>query len=108
MRRENLGVVRLDGLFVTQGAALIVTAPFNVILSLPCAFGLDKSREKKSMANLAAVVQQLKKERDQAAQTVQRLDTALAALAGVATRRGTRKSENRGCPESTVGKGAGE
>ena len=32
------------------------------------------------MANLVGVVQQLRKERDQAAETVQRLDAALAAL----------------------------
>jgi hypothetical protein len=32
------------------------------------------------MANLAGIVQQLKKERDQAAKTVKRLDAALAAL----------------------------
>jgi len=35
------------------------------------------------MANLAGVVQQLRKERDQAARTVQQLDAALAALNGV-------------------------
>jgi hypothetical protein len=34
------------------------------------------------MANLAGVVQQLRKERDQAAKMVQRLDAALAALDG--------------------------
>jgi hypothetical protein len=34
------------------------------------------------MANLAGVVQQLKKERDQAARTVQQLDAALDALDG--------------------------
>src|SRR5271169_343425 len=34
------------------------------------------------MANLAGVVQQLRKERDQAARTVQQLDAALAALNG--------------------------
>ncbi len=34
------------------------------------------------MTNLAGVVQQLKKERDQAANTVKRLDAALAALNG--------------------------
>jgi hypothetical protein len=34
------------------------------------------------MTNLAGVVQQLKKERDQAARTVERLDAALAALNG--------------------------
>jgi hypothetical protein len=38
--------------------------------------------EEKSMANLAGVVQQLRKERDQAARTVERLDAALAALNG--------------------------
>jgi len=44
------------------------------------------------MANLAGVVQQLRKERDQAARTVQQLDAALAALNGVssAKRTGTR------------------
>jgi hypothetical protein len=43
------------------------------------------------MANLAGVVQQLKKERDQAARTVERLDAALVALAGVSgNRTGTR------------------
>jgi hypothetical protein len=34
------------------------------------------------MANLAGVVQQLRKERDQAARVVERLDAALAALSG--------------------------
>jgi len=34
------------------------------------------------MANLAGVVQQLRKERDQAARTVEHLDAALAALSG--------------------------
>ena len=34
------------------------------------------------MANLAGVVQQLKKERDQASRTVERIDAALAALNG--------------------------
>jgi len=34
------------------------------------------------MANLAGVVRQLRKERDQAARTVQQLDAALAALNG--------------------------
>jgi hypothetical protein len=34
------------------------------------------------MANLAGVVQQLRRERDQAARTVERLDAALAALNG--------------------------
>jgi hypothetical protein len=33
------------------------------------------------MANLAGIVQQLRKERDQSARTVKRLDAALAALA---------------------------
>jgi len=44
------------------------------------------------MANLAGVVQQLKKERDQAARTVERLDAALAALNGgsFGKRKGTR------------------
>ena len=35
------------------------------------------------MANLAGVVRQLRKERDQAARTVEQLDAALAALTGV-------------------------
>jgi len=43
------------------------------------------------MANLAGVVQQLKRERDQAARTVERLDAALAALNGVDRRAGTRR-----------------
>lgn len=44
------------------------------------------------MANLAGVVQQLKRERDQAARTVERLDAALAALNGASSgkRTGTR------------------
>lgn len=44
------------------------------------------------MANLAGVVQQLRKERDQAARTVQQLEAALAALSGVSSgkRTGTR------------------
>ena len=46
------------------------------------------------MANLAAVVQQLRKERDQAARTVQQLNAALAALDGgsYGRRTGTRRS----------------
>lgn len=44
------------------------------------------------MANLAGVVQQLKKERDLAARVVERFDAALAALNGVSGKRtGTRK-----------------
>jgi len=45
------------------------------------------------MANLAGVVQQLRKERDQAARTVERLETALAALNGdsYGRRTGTRR-----------------
>jgi hypothetical protein len=45
------------------------------------------------MANLAGVVQQLRKERDQAARTVEQLDAALAALDGDSFRRrtGTRR-----------------
>ena len=44
------------------------------------------------MANLAGVVQQLRKERGQAARTVERLDAALAALNGGSYRKkvGTR------------------
>ena len=69
------------------------------------------------MANLAGVVQQLRKERDQAARTVEQLDAALAALNGglYGKRTGTRqalvsgsKGEDRGCPESALGKGAEE
>jgi hypothetical protein len=41
--------------------------------------------EENSMANLAGVVQQLRKERDQAARTVEQLDAALAALNGKAS-----------------------
>ena len=42
--------------------------------------------------NLAGVVQQLKKERDHAARTVEQLDAALAALTGVSRKRtGTRR-----------------
>jgi hypothetical protein len=41
--------------------------------------------------NLTGVVQQLRKERDQAARTVQQFDAALAALGGVATRTRTRR-----------------
>jgi hypothetical protein len=37
--------------------------------------------------NLAGVVQQLRKERDQAAKTVEQLDAALAALTGVSGKR---------------------
>jgi hypothetical protein len=45
------------------------------------------------MANLAGIVQQLRKERDQAARVVERLDAALAALNGASYGRktGTRK-----------------
>ena len=44
---------------------------------------LDRIRDEgNSMANLAGVVQQLRKERDQAARTVEQLDAALAALDG--------------------------
>jgi len=44
------------------------------------------------MADLAGVVQQLKKERDQAAMVVERLDAALAALNGVGRKTGTRRT----------------
>jgi hypothetical protein len=44
------------------------------------------------MANLAGVVQQLRKERDQAARTVEQLDAALAALDGVSRRRARTRS----------------
>jgi len=43
------------------------------------------------MTNLAGVVQQLKKERDRAAKTVEQLDTALAALDGATSGRRTRR-----------------
>jgi len=45
------------------------------------------------MANLAGIVQQLQKERDQAARTVEQLDAALAALDGgsYGRRTGTRR-----------------
>lgn len=39
------------------------------------------------MANLAGVVQQLRKERDRAARVVERLDAVLAALNGVSRKR---------------------
>ena len=42
------------------------------------------------MANLAGVVQQLRKERDRAARTVEQLDAALAALNGASYGRRTR------------------
>jgi hypothetical protein len=43
------------------------------------------------MANLAGVIQQLKKERDQVARTVEQLDAALAALTGASSKKtGTR------------------
>jgi len=41
------------------------------------------------MANLAGIVQQLRKERDQAARVVERLDAALAALNGASYGRKT-------------------
>lgn len=41
------------------------------------------------MTNLAGVVQQLRRERDQAAKTVERLDAALAALNGVSQGKST-------------------
>jgi hypothetical protein len=43
---------------------------------------LDTIAGEENSMNLAGVVQQLKKERDQAARTVERLDAALAALNG--------------------------
>ena len=43
------------------------------------------------MANLPGVVQQLRKERDHAARTVERLDAALAALDGVGRKAGSRR-----------------
>jgi hypothetical protein len=48
--------------------------------------------EENAMTNLAGVVQQLRKERDQAGRTVERLDAALAALNGgsYGKRNGTR------------------
>ena len=67
--------------------------------------------------NLAGVVQQLQKERDQAARVVECLDVALAALNGGSSGKrmghgealvGSSKGEDRGCPESAVGKGAEE
>ena len=66
------------------------------------------------MANLGGVVQQLRKERDQAARTVEQLDAALAALHGRSSygrRTGistedfsSGKGEDRGCPACAVGK----
>ena len=43
------------------------------------------------MANLAGVVQQLRKERDRAVRTVERFDAALAALDGVGRAAGSRR-----------------
>lgn len=43
------------------------------------------------MANLAGVVQQLKKERDEAARVVERLEAALAVLDGAGNRSGGRR-----------------
>jgi predicted site-specific integrase-resolvase len=69
------------------------------------------------MSNLAGVVQQIIKERDQAATVVDQLDAALAALNGrlYGKRTRTRRKmsaaatgEDRGCPKSTVGKGPWE
>ena len=64
------------------------------------------------MENLAGVVQQLRKERDQAARTVEQLDAALAALTGL-PRQGKYSQSfvvgstraDRGCAASTLGKG---
>lgn len=44
------------------------------------------------MANLAGLVQQLRKERDHAARTVEQLDAALAALDGVSPKRTATRS----------------
>ena len=68
------------------------------------------------MANLAGVVQQLRKERDQAARTVKQLDAALAALTGVSSKKVGNSEpsvcrstgEDRGCAASTLGKGTGK
>jgi hypothetical protein len=49
------------------------------------------------MSNLATVVQQLRKERDQAQKRIEQLDGALKALAGLSGVRGT-----------TVGRGLGQ
>ncbi len=45
------------------------------------------------MTNLAGVVQQLRKERDQAARTLERLDAALAALNGASGQRTRTRSK---------------
>jgi hypothetical protein len=64
------------------------------------------------MANLAGVVQQLRKKRDQAARTVEQLDAAFAALTSVSRDKAGRRSRlssaaraDRGCAASTLGKG---
>jgi hypothetical protein len=45
--------------------------------------------EGEAMTNLATVVQQLKKERDQSQKRIEQLDQALKALTGVSTKRTT-------------------
>jgi hypothetical protein len=53
---------------------------------------LIQSRAEDFMDNLAGVVQQLRRERDQCAKRLERLDAALTALSGVSGRRtGTRR-----------------
>lgn len=47
------------------------------------------------MSNLANIVQQLKKERDQAQRTIEQLDSALKALSGLDGLRGTIGSVGR-------------
>jgi hypothetical protein len=47
------------------------------------------------MTNLATVVQQLRKERDQAQRRIEQLDEALKALTGVAGRRATSGQRGR-------------
>lgn len=68
------------------------------------------------MTNLAGVVQQLRRERDQAAKTVERLDAALEALNGVSRGKSTelaaacQRQHGRGSllPSVRDGRGHGE
>ncbi len=50
------------------------------------------------MSNLAHVVQQLRKERDQAQRRIEQLDEALKALSGFGALRGTTKRHSRAQP----------
>jgi hypothetical protein len=84
---------------------------------LPDRILIQFPREGELMANLAGIVQQLRKERDQAARTLERLDRgARRAQRRFIREKGrnseafvsSSKGEDRGCSESTMGKGAEE